>query len=204
MKLLRNVLLLGAAISALAALVIYLGIFDVAADVPHSAIASSVIELVRDRSIAARSKNIQVPPLDDPKLIEEGAKHYAEMCAGCHLAPAQKQSELRNGLYPKPPDLTARFQATPAEEFWVIKHGIKMSAMPAWGKTHDDQSLWGIVAFLQKLPELTPEQYQALVSASGENHHPRHDHKEADEHDSGGTRHTDDHDAAAPHQEHKR
>src|SRR5207344_682043 len=142
MKLLRNALLLGAAISALAALAIYLGIFDVAADVPHSAIASSLIELVRERSIAARSKGIQAPPLDDPKLIEEGAKHYAEMCAGCHLAPGRKQSELRNRLYPKPPDLTARFQATPAEEFWVIKHGIKMSAMPAWGAAHDDSTIW--------------------------------------------------------------
>lgn len=86
MKLLRNALVLGAAISALAALIIYLGIFDVAADVPHSAFTSSVIELVRDRSIAARSKDIQVPPLDDPKLIEEGAREYAEMCTGCHLA----------------------------------------------------------------------------------------------------------------------
>src|SRR4249919_1659301 len=147
MKLLRIALSLGAAICALAAIVIYLGIFDVAADVPHSAFASSVIELVRDRSIAARSKDIQVPPLDNLKLIEEGARHYAEMCAGCHLAPGQKQSELRNGLYPKPPDLTARFQATPAEEFWVIKHGIKMSAMPAWGAAHDDSTIWAIVAF---------------------------------------------------------
>ena len=176
MQLLRNALLLGAAISVLGALVIYLGIFDVAADVPHSAVASSVIELVRDRSIAARSKDIQVPPLDDPKLIEEGAKHYAEMCAGCHLAPGRKQSELRNGLYPKPPDLTARFQATPAAEFWVIKHGIKMSAMPAWGAAHNDSTIWAIVAFLRKLPELTPDRYQALAGPGKEPHHDHHNH----------------------------
>ena len=176
MKLLRSALLLGAAASALAALVIYLGIFDVAADVPHSAFATSVIELVRDRSIAARSKDVQVPPLDDPKLVQEGARNYAEMCAGCHLAPGRNQSELRSGLYPRPPDLSARFPATPAAEFWVIKHGIKMSAMPAWGATHDDSTIWAIVAFVRKLPQLTPDQYQALTGSSEEPDHFQHSH----------------------------
>jgi mono/diheme cytochrome c family protein len=201
---LKTWILIAVAGSALGALFVYSGLFDVAADVPHSALVYAVMEAVRDRSVAVRAKEIRVPPLSDPKLVAEGGEHYDVMCVACHLAPGIKQSEMREGLYPEPPDLTEKIDLDPAETFWVIKHGIKMSAMPAWGKTHDDQSLWGIVAFLQKLPELTPEQYQALVSASGENHHPRHDHKEADEHDSGGTRHTNDHDAAAPHQEHKR
>ena len=130
------------------------------------------MELVRDRSIAVRIKDVQVPPLDDPELVADGAEHYAAMCAGCHLAPGIKQSELREGLYPQPPNLTERIDAGPAEKFWIVKHGIKMSAMPAWGKTHDDRSIWGIVAFLQRLPELTAEQYRALVDAQDD----RHDH----------------------------
>ena len=55
---------------------------------------------------------------------------------------------------------------TPAEEFWVVKHGLKMTGMPAWGVTHDDELLWDVVAFLRKLPELTPDQYQALVKSA--------------------------------------
>jgi mono/diheme cytochrome c family protein len=151
---------------------VYLGVFNVAADVPHSAVVFAAMELVRDRSIAVRIKDVQVPPLDDPELVADGAEHYAAMCVDCHLAPGMKQSELREGLYPQPPDLSERIDAAPAEKFWIIKHGIKMSAMPAWGKTHDDQSIWGIVAFLQRLPELTPEQYRALAGAQDE----RHDH----------------------------
>jgi ketosteroid isomerase-like protein len=42
-----------------------------------------------------------------------------------------------------------------------------MTAMPAWGATHDDQRIWAMVAFLQKLPSLTPEQYQ-ILTARGE------------------------------------
>jgi hypothetical protein len=66
--------------------------------------------------------------------------------------------------------------------FWTIKHGIKMSAMPAWGTTHDNQAIWNIVAFLQKLPTMTPEQYLALTrnaDESDDGHH-HHDHADAD------------------------
>jgi mono/diheme cytochrome c family protein len=115
-----------------------------------------------------RIGDVQVPPLDDPKLAAEGAKDYADMCVECHLAPGRKESELREGLYPQPPNLTEHIRAGPAEKFWVIKHGIKMSAMPAWGRTHDDQRIWSLVAFLEKLPELTSDQYRALVDASSE------------------------------------
>ncbi len=169
---LKTWFLVGSAAVGCALLLVYLGVFNVAADVPHSALVFAAMELVRDRSIAVRSKDVQVPPLNDPKLVAAGAEHYAGMCVDCHLAPGAKESELRVGLYPQPPDLTARIDAGPAQMFWIVKHGIKMSAMPAWGKTHDDRSIWGIVAFLQRLPELSPEQYRALVDAQDDRHDP--------------------------------
>ena len=175
-------ILIGAAAAALAALFVYSGVFDVAADMPHSALVYAAMEVVRDRSVSVRSKDIQVPPLNDPKLIADGAEHYDAMCANCHLAPGSQQSEMREGLYPQPPNLTEKIDLEPAAMFWVIKHGIKMSAMPAWGKTHDDQSIWGIVAFLQKLPELTPGQYETLVPRVESIHH---DHQHSHDHDSG-------------------
>ncbi len=170
MKLLITLLLIASALGALAVAFVYFGIFNVAADEPHWALTLGLVEAVRDRSIAMRIKEVRAPSLDDPKLVSEGAEHYDAMCTGCHLAPGIKESETREGLYPRPPDLTEHMHASPAEMFWVIKHGIKMSAMPAWGKTHDDRSIWGLVAFLQKLPELTPEQYQGLVQTSDESH----------------------------------
>ncbi|MEO8628563.1 MAG: cytochrome c [Betaproteobacteria bacterium] len=175
-KLLITILLLGAAISAIAAIYVHEGLFNIAADVPHSAIVSSLMEITRDRSIAVRAKDIPVPPLDDLALVAKGARDYSEMCTRCHLAPGDKESELRQGLYPQPPDLTLRGDMSASEMFWVIKHGIKMSAMPAWGATHDDQRIWNMVAFLRKLPDLTTAQYQALVRASAGTH--RHDHSD--------------------------
>jgi mono/diheme cytochrome c family protein len=104
------------------------------------------------------------------------------MCADCHLAPGAQQSEMHLGLYPQPPNLSEKIDLSPAAMFWIIKHGIKMSAMPAWGKTHDDHSIWGIVAFLQKLPELGPDRYQALVEPPAEAKHHSHEHNR--DHDS--------------------
>jgi len=159
-----------------AAAFVYFGVFNAAADVPHWPVVYSLMETVRQRSIAVRAKDIQVPPLDDAKLIADGAEHYSAMCIGCHLAPGMGDSEIRPGLYPQPPNLSQPLNASPAEKFWAIKHGIKMSAMPAWGSSHDDQAIWGMVAFLQKLPDMTPEQYQTMTKSSGEGEHGHHHH----------------------------
>lgn len=153
---------------------IYSGIYNIGADDPHMRWVSSAIETLRDRSIAARARSIAVPSLDDSDLLLSGGPDYAEMCAGCHLQPGVAVSELRAALYPQPPDLTQPSRRIPAEMFWVIKHGIKMSAMPAWGSTHTDQRMWAMVAFIRRLPELTPAQYQILTARgteSGEHHH---------------------------------
>jgi mono/diheme cytochrome c family protein len=73
-----------------------------------------------------------------------------------------KRTEISRGLYPRAPELRRKTYLTAAEQFWIVKHGVKMTGMPAWGVTHDDQLLWDVVAFVRKLPELTPEQYETL------------------------------------------
>jgi ketosteroid isomerase-like protein len=70
------------------------------------------------------------------------------------------------GLYPTPPDLTEDAHFDPAEVFWVIKHGIKSTGMPAWGKSMEDAYIWDLVAFVHKLPSLSAEQYAEEVEAS--------------------------------------
>jgi mono/diheme cytochrome c family protein len=144
------------------------GVYNVAADAPHLAITRAILEFVRERSIDARAEDVKAPPLADPQMIADGAADYDAMCTGCHLAPGIAENEMRPGMNPKPPLLAARSETNASEDFWIIKHGIKMTAMPAWGMTHSDKEIWNMVAFLQKLPKLTPQQYRALA-ASG--HH---------------------------------
>lgn len=168
-------LLLVAAAGLGAGVFLYSGVYNIGADDPHTHLVFSVVETLRDRSIAVRAKKIAVPQLDDSNLLLSGGPDYAEMCAGCHLEPGVKTSEIRDGLYPQPPNLTQPSTKTPAEMFWIIKHGIKMSAMPAWGASHTDERMWAMVAFIQRLPELTPAQYQILTARS-DGHSAEHQH----------------------------
>ncbi|HEX5489128.1 MAG TPA: cytochrome c [Rhodanobacteraceae bacterium] len=144
------------------AIFIWSGTYNVGADSPHWGVTKYLIGEVRERSIDLRSADIKPPALDDPALVKLGAEHYSEMCVGCHLAPGVGHSDLREGLYPKPPNLT-RFAPRPAEAFWVIKHGLKMTGMPAWGESHDDHEIWALVAYLQKQPKMGVVEYRQLA-----------------------------------------
>ena len=152
------------------AVVIGLGAYNFAADSPHTALITKLIGLARERSIEVRAAGVKVPPLTSPAMIREGAEHYDAMCVSCHLAPGMRENEMRPGMNPKPPVLAAIPPEGAAEQFWIIKHGLKMTAMPAWGTTHSDEEIWNMVALLQKLPSLSPTQYRALVAQSGHHH----------------------------------
>ena len=135
---------------------VYSGQFDPAADQPHSRLVYWLMENLRHRGIGARVAGIEVPDLSDAALIRAGAGNYDAMCTGCHLKPGETDSEMHRGLYPQPPALASKTPTTPPDHaYWIIKHGIKASGMPAWGKSMDDQTIWGMVAFLQQLPTLT-------------------------------------------------
>jgi mono/diheme cytochrome c family protein len=146
-----------------AALFIESGFYDIGADDHHTKIVLALIEQLRERSIEVRSRSIEAHYVSDPARIAAGAQHYAALCVSCHLAPGVTKSDIRPGLYPHPPNLAQEDVQAAQRAFWIIKHGIKMSAMPAWGKTLDDPEIWDIVAFVRKMPEMTAESYAQLT-----------------------------------------
>jgi mono/diheme cytochrome c family protein len=160
------VLLLIAAVAAL--VVVYSGLIDVGASNPHHPFTSWLLHTAMERSVSVHARDIETPPLDDPQLVMNGFRHYREMCVGCHLAPGITSSEIRKGLMPEAPVLAEEVEEwTPAELFWVIKNGVKMTGMPAWGATHSNEEIWAMVAFLEKLPHLSAQQYEDMDKAAG-------------------------------------
>lgn len=158
-------------VGGVAGAAIYAGVYNIAADAPHTKPVLWTIENMRDRSIAVRARDI-TPPADlaSPARIASGAGLYAEMCSSCHLAPGMEKTEISQGLYPQAPELSRVLNHSPAEEFWMIKHGIKMTAMPAWGRTHSDTLIWDLVAFIRTLPKMSPAQYQAAIKSAPADH----------------------------------
>lgn len=88
----------------------------------------------------------------------------------CHNAPGRDHTEIAQGLNPAPPTLdTPEVQDlySDAELYWIVKHGFKMTGMPAFGPTHEEKDLWAIVAFLKKLPHMHPKEYESMGQAAG-------------------------------------
>lgn len=157
------------------------GIYNVAATEPHWSVTAWFLNQARERSIHVHSREISSPPLKKEKLFEIGFSHYHEMCRLCHGAPGFSSEEFAKGLNPKPPDLTSKDvrELSRAELYWVVKNGIKMTGMPAFGITHSEGELWAMVALVKALPDLKPEEYKAMMNAFGEgtasHHHEGHE-----------------------------
>ncbi|AYO86679.1 c-type cytochrome [Methylobacterium brachiatum] len=147
----------------IAAAVIYAGLFNVAATDPHWPATYWVLETARVRSIQVHAAGLAPPAgYDEPSKIVAAVGHFSEHCTTCHGAPGAKQSDLAEGMYPRPPnlkDVAGRY--TPGELFWILKHGIKMSGMPSM-ESDGDAMLWSTVAFLEKLPRMSDDAYNDL------------------------------------------
>lgn len=145
---------------------VYSGAYDVTATTPHFASTHRVLRTVKEHSVKRQARNVQAPQLDDPQKVHAGLKSFQEMCVVCHGAPGEPATQISKGLYPKPPDLARAAGAwwTPAEQFVIIRHGLKMTGMPAWGPTHSDEQIWEIVAFLRLLPTMPAAEYREAVA----------------------------------------
>ncbi|HEX9944864.1 MAG TPA: cytochrome c [Thermoanaerobaculia bacterium] len=152
-------------------LFIFSGVYDVAANSPDTGLVQWVLSTTQARSVhrayEALEGKVRVPNLDDPKLIQAGLVHYHEMCVTCHGAPGVKISEIGQGLNPTPPELASEGADEPLETYWIVKNGIKMTGMPSFGVTHTDEEIWAIVAFLNRMPKLSSQEYQAMARQAG-------------------------------------
>ncbi|WP_293268779.1 cytochrome c [Neptunomonas sp.] len=174
----RLLVMSGAAIGTVAiggVAFLYSGLYSMGADDPHYDVTTWALETLRENSIARASQSIEVPSdLNSAERLLKGGADYNDMCAGCHLKPGKSENDFTLGLYPAPPNLATIHRTGEDEEsedqrnFWIIKHGIKASGMPAWAPGHDDTRIWSMVAFLKRLPDLTPTQYQ-ILTARGKN-----------------------------------
>lgn len=159
--------------------VIYSGWYEVSASNEDSGIVEWIIKTTKNNSIEFRIEDISVPDLKDSLRIKEGFEHYNEMCVVCHGAPGKEETELSKGLNPPAPYLVkVTDKIDPKELFWITKNGIKMTGMPAWGKTHSDGKIWAIVAFMKILPGMKGDEYEKMESESGmlkKGHHNQND-----------------------------
>lgn len=143
------------------------GIMPIKASSGHWAITHFFLEFSKERSVATHTMGITPPPLDDPVLILKGAGHYEMGCRSCHGSPELHHPRIAQRMLPHPPYLpetAPKWQ--PEELFYMVKHGIMFTGMPAWPSPQRDDEVWAMVAFLRVFPELDAEEYHRLVNGA--------------------------------------
>jgi cytochrome c1 len=156
----------GAALAGAAAFV-YFGLYDISSVTGHTQPVYSLMEVTMRRSVQVRSADIPLPQdLSAPEVVERGAVCYRDHCVQCHGGPGVAQNDIGKSLQPLPgPLVDAARRWQPQELYWITRHGIKMSGMPAWQMRLPERDLWAVVGFLKALPLLSPADYQARMDA---------------------------------------
>ena len=145
------------------------GFYNIAAAEPDLATVKSALVRVRVAAIERHAVDRPSITLDDPKVIQAGARAFAELgCVNCHGAPGVKWAKFSEGLHPDPPDLgEVAKDLPPAQLFWVIKNGINMTGMPSFGLIGtEDEKIWQVAAFIKALPRVSPDDYKAWSGAA--------------------------------------
>ena len=147
-------------------LVVAAGLIPIKASSGHWPITAWFLQFAMRRSIATHTIGMSAPSLDHPRLVTKGAGHYDLACRPCHGSPDSARPRITGAMTPHPPDLTSSIPAyEPEGLFYVVKHGVKFTGMPAWPALQRDDEVWAMVAFLQILPRLDRPAYRELIAA---------------------------------------
>ena len=132
---------------------------------PHPQTWAEFLHYVFRRSVAFHSSDLKPPvDLNSPNRIALGAAHYANECANCHGTPGLGQNPIALAMTPRPPWLPAQIaQDDDKAIFWILKHGVKYSAMPGWPTQVRDDEIWSMVGFVKTLPKLRYDVYRRLA-----------------------------------------
>jgi mono/diheme cytochrome c family protein len=145
------------------------GYYDVAASSSEPALVSGALIRVREASISRGATAAPPIKLDEPATVQAGAQAFAARgCAHCHGAPGVDYAKFAEGMNPAPPDLaeTAK-RLPPAQIFWVVRNGIRMTGMPSFAAIGaKDDEIWKIAAFVAKLADVSEADYKAWTAAA--------------------------------------
>jgi mono/diheme cytochrome c family protein len=158
----------GIVLAALAGtLLLFSGWYNIGATTQHWQPVYTVLERGMHYSVRHHARDVTPPDLSAPRMVRQGASIYAARCVQCHGAPGVAQHDIGKSMQPIPgPLVDAARRWKPGEMYWITRHGIKMSGMPAWEFRLEDEEIWAVVAFMAQLPALSPRDYAKMAEAA--------------------------------------
>ncbi len=121
----------------------------------------------------ANAKSLKNPHPQTEASLAEAREHFVEHCSMCHGIDGRGQTTIGRNLYPKVPPMTDADtqQLSDGELYYIITNGVRFTGMPAWGDEDSPESIWGLVSFIRRLPQLTPEELKQMQKMSGMGDH---------------------------------
>ncbi|QDS92840.1 Cytochrome c4 precursor [Roseimaritima multifibrata] len=155
-----------ASLGILGVMVLVSGIVPIKASSGHWPMTRLILDFASDRSVGLHSAGIEVPPLDEPGMVQLGAAIFDNNCRWCHGAPGFPSPPVAAQMTPHPPKLAEAVETwDDAELFYILKHGIKFTGMPAWPTQSHGEEIWPVVAFLRELPDTDADTYLDLIQS---------------------------------------
>ena len=143
---------------------LWFGMADVRGDEPSSQLENYFISTAVHASIRRNAPELRSPvPPTDVNLIT-GGRMYMEQCARCHGAAGAEQ---KSASTPSLQEMATQY--TESQIFWIAKHGIRWTAMPADTQDDSDEELWALAGYIKRntrLPEHVKDEL-AKASANG-------------------------------------
>lgn len=130
------------------------------------AMETTLARAVRGFAVPGEIRNRRNPVPPSPEVLASGRAHFADHCASCHANDGSGNTDMGRNLFPKAPDMrgAATQDLTDGELFWIVENGVRFTGMPGWstGTDEGEQATWHLVHFIRHLPDVTPDELEAM------------------------------------------
>jgi mono/diheme cytochrome c family protein len=137
-------------------------------------------------AIPSKERNLKSQATATPEILVQGRNHWADHCATCHANNGSGETEVGRNLYPKAPDMRQpeTQSLSDGELYYIIRNGIRMTGMPAWGKPEfgdSDSESWELVLFIRHLPHLTADEEKEMEKFNPKSNAEREEEKQEED-----------------------
>lgn len=163
----KRALVSAATLLVLGLAVAWSGVINIGASTGHWAITEWFLHWSMRNTVRTQAALTVEPRAADTaaaRALVSAAGHYASSCASCHGAPGERPSPVMQAATPAAPDLSVNARTWSDQQlFWIVKHGVKYTPMPAWPAQDRDDEIHRMTDFVRRLPDMSPAEYRTLA-----------------------------------------